>query len=104
MEVQRDPVLVEYTSEEDISDMNKNSHVSPAGKSGHNAGTCSEEDAPFGDQDGTRRDTEKTPAMHRLRTKLMKGEAKRRWADSPFSSPGQGSLADGFIITQGSLG
>jgi hypothetical protein len=64
--VTREPELVEYTSEEDDGQSFSKIH-----KSKQADGSNSDESA-FGDPDNTLKMLEKTPAIHRLKTKLMK--------------------------------
>ena len=66
--VQRDSELVEYTSEED-----EGLSLSKHGKSGALGGSGTESLGDDGDQ--LLKNMDKTPAMHRAMTKLMKSTA-----------------------------
>ena len=65
--VQREPELVEYTSEEDEVSLSKH------GRSGAVGGSGSDSFGEDGDQ--LLKNMDKTPAMHRLRTRLLKSTA-----------------------------
>ena len=74
--VQRDPVLEEYTSEEDESHS-----LSKTGKSNHPFGVGGTEDSI--DENGQHQ-VERTPALHRMKTKLLKNSSKKRLHYSVF--------------------
>jgi len=69
--VTRDPILVEFTSDEEDGHSQSKFFKSKASNSDESA---------FGDPDDTLKKLEKTPQIHRLKTKLMKQSAQKRFA------------------------